>query len=118
MKPTTPFAAAWRNVGDSKSELQTFEGNLQEFTQTLIPWLLAVSMAKRIQIEIGRDLPSIIPRFETARSAAQAERDSLMDEVMAMMAKDTAQPLAPTPDSPSPAPAPQWTPPTLKAPRP
>lgn len=100
----TTVAIGWRNIGDSESEATVVEAPLHEVWKQLTHWMVDVTIAKRIDIVVGRNKADVLQRFTTSRAAKETSKEEFADEISAMLER------VPDEDNPD-----VWVPPRLGA---
>lgn len=84
-KLNTTVVIGWRNIGDVDSEVNLVEAPLSDVWKQLTHWMVDVTIAKRIDIVVGRNKAEVEQRFTTSRAAKESNKEVFMDEVTAML---------------------------------
>lgn len=87
MRANTKIVIAARNVGDSNDGGDYHEGTVEEGIRWLIQYLGKTTLARRIDIAVGRNLGEVYQRIMSERATKQIDEDELMSQVEAAMAR-------------------------------
>lgn len=86
MRGNTKVVIAARNIGDSNHGGDTFEGNADEGLKWIIRFVANTTMARRIDIVIGRDFDEVWNRIAGTKINREIAEDDIMSEMEALMA--------------------------------
>lgn len=87
MRGDTKIFLAARNVGDSNHEGEVWDGPAADVLKDLIRWIGETTIARRIDIAIGRDFESISNRILGTRATNKINEELVADEIAAMLAR-------------------------------
>lgn len=89
MRANTKIVIAARNIGDSNHGGDTFEGTVEEGIRWIIRFLANVTMARRVDIIVGRDLNEVWNQIAGTKINKQIAEDDLMAEMERLMSLPT-----------------------------
>lgn len=87
MRGNTKVVIAARNVGDSNDGGDYFEGEVNDALRWLIQYIAKTTLARRIDIAVGRDLGEVYNRVMSGRATRAIEEDALLAEAEALMSR-------------------------------
>lgn len=85
MRGSTKIVIAARNIGDSNHGGDTFEGTVDEGLRWIIRFVANTTMARRIDISIGRDLNEVWNQIAGTKINKQIAEDDIMSEMEQLM---------------------------------
>lgn len=88
MRGNTNVVWAARNVGDSNDSGQIHEGSVNVMLRWMIRYMGEVTLARRIDIAVGRTYDEVYKRIMSERANKAIEEDELLAEVEALMNRE------------------------------
>ncbi len=85
MRAGTKIVIAARNIGDSNHGGDTFEGTVDEGLRWIIRFIANTTMARRVDICIGRDFNEVWNQIAGTKINKQIAEDDIMSEMEQLM---------------------------------
>lgn len=85
MKGDTHVFWAARNVGNSNHETETGNGSVQEFLSWHIKFFARMTLARRIDVAVGRSADEVLNRIAGTKAAREIDDLALQDDIAALM---------------------------------